>query len=134
MIDADPQYRLRRSIIGALVDGDEGAGMSLAVLSAWIGVEEDTIEPVLGSMVEHDEAELVRFRGYKVVPTRWSLTDAGHRGYRDPRFAVMQRKCLCCSEQFESQHAGNRICERCTTREFDDGPSLDDLGLRLSVA
>lgn len=30
---------------------------------------------------------------------------------------IKQRKCLSCSDMFESQGAGNRICEKCGDRQ-----------------
>ena len=99
----------RRSVAGALIEFDDEDGVPIFVIGAAAKLTTPEIEQVLVLLEFHQEAEPL----HPLASRRWRITDYGRKAYRDERFASKLRKCLSCREQFESSHAGNRICEKC---------------------
>lgn len=104
----------RRAVAGALIDFDDENGVPIYAISAFAKVSRSEAEAILASLAIHDETERI----IPISSDKWRITDYGRKAYRDERYASKMRKCLGCSEQFESSHAGNRICEKCVAAEY----------------
>ena len=105
----------RRAVAGVLIEFDAENGVPVYVIGAAASLTNPEAEEILVLLEFHQEAE----RLLPLATKAWRITDYGRKAYRDDRFASKLRKCLNCNKQFDSSHAGNRICEKCLDSDFN---------------
>jgi hypothetical protein len=113
-------HGLQRKIVNALTENNE-EGMTPAELSCWLQVSMPEVEIELKKLKKLGFAMLDPMRTQRNHQKVWVIDEFGLRKI-DSRYSFKMRKCLGgCDNLFQSEHAGNRICPRCSRLVIMDG-------------